>query len=57
MWELYTGQLSFKNVHYAAFYETVVLRNVRPFIPPDMPEDYRWGQCCELDRARGTAVA
>jgi len=57
VWELYTGQLSFKNVHYAAFYETVVLRNVRPFIPPDMPEDYRWGQCCELDRARGTAVA
>eukprot|EP00775_Hariotina_reticulata_P003757 gene3757-4016_t len=42
MWEIYTGQLSFKNVHYAAFYETVVLRNVRPFLPPDMPEDYRF---------------
>eukprot|EP00775_Hariotina_reticulata_P003313 gene3313-3589_t len=41
MWELYTGQQAFKKLQYGQFFETVVLRNLRPMIPQGMPADYQ----------------
>jgi hypothetical protein len=29
-----------RKLHYGQYFEAVVLRNERPPIPPDMPEDY-----------------
>jgi hypothetical protein len=40
-WEVFTREIAFKELHYGQFFETVVLRNQRPPIPPTMPEDYR----------------
>lgn len=45
MWELYTREIAFRELHYGQFFETVVLRNQRPPVPPGMPEDYRCVLC------------
>eukprot|EP00775_Hariotina_reticulata_P003316 gene3316-3593_t len=41
MWELHTGQPAFRKLQYGQFFETVVLRNLRPMIPQGMPADYQ----------------
>lgn len=41
MWEVYTREVAFRELHYGQFFETVVLRNQRPLAPPNMPEDYK----------------
>ncbi|KAF8061383.1 roco8 [Scenedesmus sp. PABB004] len=41
MWEIYTGQAAFRKLHYGQYFEVVVLRNLRPLIPPGMPPDYQ----------------
>jgi hypothetical protein len=41
MWEVYTREIAFRELHYGQFFETVVLRNQRPPVPTRMPEDYR----------------
>jgi hypothetical protein len=43
MWEVYTREIAFRELHYGQFFETVVLRNQRPPVPGGMPEDYRCG--------------
>ncbi|KAF8065921.1 MRE11 [Scenedesmus sp. PABB004] len=40
MWEIFTGKAAFRNLQYGMFFEQVVLRNARPPVPPDMPDDY-----------------
>eukprot|EP00878_Enallax_costatus_P043713 GHUV01051772.1.p1 GENE.GHUV01051772.1~~GHUV01051772.1.p1 ORF type:complete len:370 (-),score=77.77 GHUV01051772.1:1193-2194(-) len=59
MWELYTGEQAFKNLHYGQFFESIVLNNVRPPLPPAMPADYLllMDHCWAADPAdRPTAV-
>lgn len=41
MWEVYTSEVAFRELHYGQFFETVVLRDQRPPVPPGMPEDYK----------------
>eukprot|EP00878_Enallax_costatus_P018623 GHUV01019614.1.p1 GENE.GHUV01019614.1~~GHUV01019614.1.p1 ORF type:complete len:911 (+),score=211.03 GHUV01019614.1:148-2880(+) len=41
LWEIFTGQPAFRKLHYGQFFETVVLRNLRPMIPAGMPADYQ----------------
>lgn len=41
MWELYTGHAAFRKLHMRQFYEAVILRNLRPLVPPAMPRDYQ----------------
>lgn len=60
MWELYhQGQAAFGKLHYGQFFETVVLRKVRPCVPPGMPPDYErvMRQCWAADPADRPPVA
>jgi len=41
MWEVYTREIAFRELHYGQFFETVVLRSQRPRTAHGMPEDYR----------------
>ncbi|WIA16690.1 hypothetical protein OEZ85_013348 [Tetradesmus obliquus] len=41
MWEMYCREVAFRELHYGQFFEYVVLRDLRPKVPPSMPEDYR----------------
>lgn len=44
--QVWTREIAFKDLHYGQFFETVVLRDQRPPVPPNMPEDYRCGYVC-----------
>ncbi|KAF6255835.1 kinase-like domain-containing protein [Scenedesmus sp. NREL 46B-D3] len=59
MWELYTGKIAFKHLHYGQFFEQVVLRNNRPPLPPLMPEDYSLllTSCWAMDPAARPCIA
>jgi hypothetical protein len=60
VWELYhQGQAAFGKLHYGQFFETVVLRKVRPCVPPGMPPDYErvMRQCWAADPADRPPVA
>lgn len=60
MWELYNqGQPAFDKLHYGQFFETVVLRKVRPCVPAGMPPDYEllMRQCWAADPAERPTVA
>lgn len=39
--ELFTGEVAFQALHYGQFFETVVLRGLRPEVPGHMPDDYQ----------------
>eukprot|EP00775_Hariotina_reticulata_P012508 gene12508-12642_t len=41
MWELYMREVPFRELHYGQFFEMVVLRDRRPKVPVNMPDDYR----------------
>ncbi|KAF8061385.1 Acad10 [Scenedesmus sp. PABB004] len=41
MWEIYTGQAAFRKLHYAQFFEAIVMRNLRPLVPSGIPADYQ----------------
>lgn len=41
MYEVYTGSIAFKNLHYGGFYQAVVLHNKRPRVSHDMPAGYK----------------
>eukprot|EP00882_Tetradesmus_deserticola_P015237 GHRQ01016228.1.p4 GENE.GHRQ01016228.1~~GHRQ01016228.1.p4 ORF type:complete len:103 (+),score=53.17 GHRQ01016228.1:592-900(+) len=59
MWELYTGEVAFKELHYGQYYEQVVLRNSRPPLPPHMPQDYSLllTSCWAADPAERPSIA
>lgn len=60
VWELYhQGQPAFGKLHYGQFFETVVLRKVRPCVPPGMPPDYEcvMRQCWAADPTERPSVA
>lgn len=60
VWELYhQGTQAFGKLHYGQFFETVVLRKVRPCVPPGMPPDYErvMRQCWAADPAERPSVA
>lgn len=40
MWELFTGQEAFGKLLYGQFFETIVVNDLRPVVPPSMPQDY-----------------
>ncbi|WIA14609.1 hypothetical protein OEZ85_003117 [Tetradesmus obliquus] len=40
MYQLYTGEEAFRNLHYGQFYNAIVVQGARPPVPPDMPSDY-----------------
>jgi hypothetical protein len=40
VWELFTGTLAFKNLHYGAVVQRVVVAGQRPPIPEVAPEEY-----------------
>eukprot|EP00879_Flechtneria_rotunda_P026893 GHRR01028733.1.p1 GENE.GHRR01028733.1~~GHRR01028733.1.p1 ORF type:complete len:480 (+),score=149.90 GHRR01028733.1:863-2302(+) len=40
MWEVYTGQLAFPDLHYGQFYEAIVIRDMRPQVSQEVPPDY-----------------
>ncbi|WIA37838.1 hypothetical protein OEZ86_014694 [Tetradesmus obliquus] len=40
MWELFTGQEAFGKLLYGQFFETIVANDLRPVVPPSMPQDY-----------------
>lgn len=59
VWELYSqGQPAFDKLHYGQFFETVVLRKVRPCVPAGMPPDYEllMRQCWAADPADRPSV-
>jgi hypothetical protein len=60
VWELYNqGQAAFDKLHYGQFFETVVLRKVRPYVPAGMPADYAllMCQCWAADPAERPSVS
>jgi hypothetical protein len=60
VWELYSqGQPAFDKLHYGQFFETVVLRKVRPCVPVGMPPDYELllRQCWAADPADRPSVS
>lgn len=60
MWELYSqGQAAFDKLHYGQFFETVVLRKLRPCVPAGMPADYAlvMCQCWAADPAERPSVS
>lgn len=60
MWELYhEGQAAFDKLHYGQFFETVVLRKIRPCVPAGMPPDYEllMRQCWAPEPAERPSVA
>lgn len=60
MWELYhEGQAAFDKLHYGQFFETVVLRKIRPCVPAGMPPDYEllMRQCWAAEPAERPSVA
>ncbi|WIA34787.1 hypothetical protein OEZ86_013090 [Tetradesmus obliquus] len=40
MYQLYTGEEAFRNLHYGQFYNAIVVQGARAPVPPDMPSDY-----------------
>jgi len=53
VWELFTGTLAFKNLHYGAVVQRVVVAGQRPPIPEVAPEEYcllmtRWNPTGQL---------
>jgi hypothetical protein len=40
VWELFTGLSAFRNLHYGAVVQRVVVAGVRPPVPPEAPDAY-----------------
>jgi hypothetical protein len=40
MWEVATGVAAFKELHYASFYQAIVMQGLRPELLPGTPPDY-----------------
>lgn len=41
MWQLFVGHAAYRKLSHGQLMEAVVLRNLRPLVPPDMAADYR----------------
>eukprot|EP00879_Flechtneria_rotunda_P029303 GHRR01031647.1.p2 GENE.GHRR01031647.1~~GHRR01031647.1.p2 ORF type:complete len:116 (-),score=42.93 GHRR01031647.1:31-378(-) len=58
MYEVYTGQSAFPDLHYGQFFDAIVLRHQRPQPPASMPPDYvqLMRQCWAADQTERPSV-